>query len=369
MLDFNSIDNDASQASSSWILSNVIYFFAFFGISLSIYFYLELTDGESFDYFVLIGILIILIVLYFASLFLPFVRNKLSLLSKQRMVAINFAKRNNFSYIDKALPSYGDFNPSLEGGGVFARKEQIIKGWYEGLPFQTYVYTYRSIIPNRAARISLRVYQVTLPKRLPHIFLATKRGIGTSLKTNTLIHFDDKQRFELEGDFNNYFITYSHPRHRTETLSILAPNVMETLTKTNKDFNVEIIGDQLFLYSPNYLFYKEEVEAAFNVLETLVEHIKHRLKSWKLVLPNDKKFPFIHGRAGVGTITFGGRYFNGSKLLLLWIAAIQSIRITVSNISLEWKIIQFFILIIVISVMFYILLILNKKYKSSLIPQ
>jgi len=126
----------------------------------------------------------------------------------------------------------------------------IYHGEYGGYPMRTYVYTFRHPFVARFSRVSTRVYQVTLPKRLPHIFLATKSGTGTSLKTNFLSHFDDDQRIGLEGNFNKRFIVYTHRRTTTDALSILAPNVMATLLDRNKDFNVEIVGDQLFLYSP-----------------------------------------------------------------------------------------------------------------------
>jgi len=128
---------------------------------------------------------------------------------------------------------------------------------------RTYVYTFRHPFCCAIQSSLNQSLSSDIAKRLPHIFLATKSGTGTSLKTNFLSHFDDDQRIGLEGNFNKRFIVYTHRRTTTDALSILAPNVMATLLDRNKDFNVEIVGDQLFLYSPDYLFIEADIRRAF----------------------------------------------------------------------------------------------------------
>jgi hypothetical protein len=302
--------------------------------------------------------------------YIPFVRRRVSLLACYDRVCEAFAKENSFTYIVQRAPKHRKlFRPSIEGTGYFPKEQQAISGQYGNYPFETFIYTVRHPFSSRFSRVATRVYSVTLPKRLPHIYLASRRATGTTFKTNTYKHFDDNQRIMLEGEFNKHFILYSHKRNRTEALSILAPNVMATMLDTNRNFNVEIIGDQLFLYSPDYLLTEEEARKGFEVLEAILKHLDRSLKSFKLVLPNNAKFPFLLSRPGFGTAVIGGKYFNASLFFIIWIFLVQTFRISFSDVSKRTKTIEFIVLASGSLFLIIFLLVLRQKNKSSLRAQ
>lgn len=364
-LDYQALRYGAVESFERWRRHLIIYFLIGFIVMVLINFFN--TDPIGVDW--LIGFVIIYFALLLVLAFVPFVRRRISLLAAYSPAVEAFAADNNFDYQPLAKPHYGLFRPSLENLGLFSREEQLVTGRHGDYPLSVYVHTYRHPFAYRFNRVATRVYQITLPKRLPHIFLATRRGEGTSLKTNFMTHFDDDQRVDLEGNFSKHFVVYTHRRNRTEALSILAPNLMTTLIDTNKDFNIEIIGDQLYLYGTDYLPLEEDIRHGYTVLTALLKHLDHQLKSFQLVLPNDKKFPFLRSRPGFGTVTFGGKYFNASILAIVWYVGFNILRLSHSAVSRRTKLIEAVLVAIMALVMLAVLLVFRRRYKSSLIAQ
>lgn len=89
------------------------------------------------------------------------------------------------------------------------------------------------------------MYEGTLMRPVPHILFDNKRAKGQQFK----YLFLRKQRLSLEGDFDRYFATYAPDHYQIDTLSFITPEVMETL-KTADKWDVELVGDRVFIYAP-----------------------------------------------------------------------------------------------------------------------
>lgn len=125
---------------------------------------------------------------------------------------------------------------------------------------------------------------ISLPKALPHIYLDS--------------HHDDKiagprfyipiaHKVSLEGDFDKHFQLYAADGYKQQALSIISPDVMQTLITSAGRYDVEIRGNNLRLISQKPLFRnaaaQQEIIAA---AEIVLGEVAHRLRSWSDVDTN-----------------------------------------------------------------------------------
>lgn len=303
-----------------------------------------------------------LIVLGMFAPFVPPLRRRLRPLSALGPAMQAFAHQNAMRYIEIAKPNYDKyFLPALAKIGLFERKEQIVGGTYAGYPFETYVDTFRHPFDNQLSRVATRVYRIQLPRELPHIFMRNRQS-GKGFFDSVMRHFDDDQRVRLEGNFEDMYTTYTHRRTITETLSLLAPNFMETLIHSNKKFDVEFVGNNLYLYTSDYYTTSDELEAAFETIDRLLKHINHRLKSWQLTIPNDARYPYLVSRPGFGTVALGHTYFNRSFLFIGGYTVISLVKIWAIP---QWRLAKLALVAASDVVMAVVLLYFRRRYQLS----
>lgn len=95
-----------------------------------------------------------------------------------------------------------------------------------------------------SSKIYYSVIQITLPRRLPHIVFDSKHMRGRQMRFS----FDKDQQIHLEGNFDTYFDTYFPAHYEIDLLSIITPEVMQTLMTAAK-FDIEIYNDHIKLYT------------------------------------------------------------------------------------------------------------------------
>jgi hypothetical protein len=89
---------------------------------------------------------------------------------------------------------------------------------------------------------------VRLDHTLPNMVLSS---IANRKKyANELPTIDASQTYRLEGDFNEYFRLYCPRGYEVDALYFFAPDLMELLVDEVGDFDVELVDDWLFVYSP-----------------------------------------------------------------------------------------------------------------------
>lgn len=121
---------------------------------------------------------------------------------------------------------------------------------------------------------------VNLPKNLPHIYLdghKTDRVLGARFSISR------GNKVSLEGDFDKHFQLYAPEGYTQLALSIISPDVMQTLIDTAADYDIEIKGSRLHIISRQRIFDRIDREA--KVLQTgeqVLAEIAHRLQSWSV---------------------------------------------------------------------------------------
>lgn len=91
---------------------------------------------------------------------------------------------------------------------------------------------------------------LSLARHLPHIVLDAKSNNGIGWSGRLGAEFDRTQRLSLEGNFNDTFTLYCPQGYEADALYLFTPDIMVRMQDHAAGWDVEIIDDELYLYSP-----------------------------------------------------------------------------------------------------------------------
>ncbi len=116
--------------------------------------------------------------------------------------------------------------------------------------------------------------RIALSRHVPHMVLDAKKNNFLSL-TNLPDSFDRSQRLTLEGDFNDYFDVYVPQEYERDALYVFTPDVMQALIQHGRKFDIEVIDNELYLYSTMHtnLTSEEALKELLTVVATLREEL------------------------------------------------------------------------------------------------
>ena len=95
------------------------------------------------------------------------------------------------------------------------------------------------------------VVRMKLPRPMPHILLDSKKN--NFIFTNLPFGFTADQRITLEGDFNEHFDLFVPADYGVDVRYIFPPNIMEQLIRAATAFDIEIIENDLYIYTKGRL--------------------------------------------------------------------------------------------------------------------
>ena len=91
---------------------------------------------------------------------------------------------------------------------------------------------------------------IRLERTLPHLVLDSTSNNGRFGSGRLPATFHSSQVLSLEGDFNTHFTLYAPQGSETDALYIFTPDLMALLIDEAGDYDVEIVDDWMFVYSP-----------------------------------------------------------------------------------------------------------------------
>jgi len=229
-----------------------------------------------------------------------------------------FCAANGWQYQSLSIaPEKERFIPAVAGLGRKQTTSQALHGSWFGRPLESYLA--QASLPNQSdsGKYYVRVWHVRFGEHtvFPPLFLGQRRSANADGLSVLPRHFEPSQRLSLEYAFQEYFVAYSHRGTKTDAVSFLPPNVLETIIHTNRWFDVELVGDSLYLYSKDTSLTPQAFGAAFTVLASLIRHLNHRLTTWKMVLPKDA-YPYLASQAGYASLTAHNYRFSSKPLVL-----------------------------------------------------
>lgn len=191
-------------------------------------------------------------------------------------------------------------------------REDSVGGLLSFRPGREYGFKTGDNIRSYGAYGTFNGLDLRLPIEMPHIYLDSLKAGGHEVSAV----FDFSQRIKLEGDFSNYFNVLVPRNYEAVALSILSPDVMETLQKYAADFDVEIYGDHLRVISNRKVSKDVGLQAKLvEVAEKILKEIEDRQRSWTqsntLMAINQD----LHIYPNPGYRVFG-RYITRKRILL-----------------------------------------------------
>lgn len=181
---------------------------------------------------------------------------------KRALQIEQFCKDNSFSF--QPVQNIVGKSGSLFNKGDSRIASNQISGTEGGSDFCIYDYQYSTGSGKSRRNYQFGVAEITLKRKFPHILVDNKRDGSISG-----FEFDKSQRLELEGDFNNYFSVYGPKEYEIEVLQVLNPSVMVSLLSMHESFDIEIIGDKMYIYNRGISAKKQTFQAIFNAIEQL----------------------------------------------------------------------------------------------------
>lgn len=179
-------------------------------------------------------------------------------------------------------------------------RDSCIKGFYfllNDLSIRIFDYSYEIGDIKSPERYNFAVAAIPLSKEYPHIFLDSKAN-GRSYK------YAGSQQVKLEGDFNKYFRFLIPKGSQEGALTILSPDVMQTIVAQAKKYDLEIDGKFAFIVTPGFAFTKEVTQGLFAVSGALAKELTELDRTWQPVyLRGTNRFRLKKSTLGI-TIAF-----------------------------------------------------------------
>lgn len=118
----------------------------------------------------------------------------------------------------------------------------------------------------------------------PHLYLDSK-------KNGRNHQYAASQKVKLEGNFSKYFDVYMPEGSQAGSLTVFAPDMMQTILDTGVLFDVEIQGNQAVIISDELVFTRRVLPSILSCAAGLSKEFKQLDRSWQPVFaPNGKGF-------------------------------------------------------------------------------
>jgi hypothetical protein len=188
-----------------------------------------------------------------------------------------FAAKNGFTYVTEEKKSLHGVFANIGNSNALSN---IIRGMYANGTFWIANYSYVTGSGDSRENHSFGVFSAQLPKVLPNILLDSKAnnyfGLG-----NLPSKYAKSQKFELEGDFVNYFTLYVPEDYERDVLYFLTPELMAILVSVCKDYDIEIVGYELRFYTSATIdFSQEALNKIFTIIDTVGKEFSDNTRAY-----------------------------------------------------------------------------------------
>lgn len=118
--------------------------------------------------------------------------------------------------------------------------------------------------------VSLVVVTINIVPSKAHVFLNSKLN-----DTIAGVAFDLSQRYYPEGEMSRYFELYFPEGSQTEALSLFAPDVLQLVMSQYGQYDIEVNGSQLYLYSYTKAVTVQDLEKLLTDARTLAKAVSN----------------------------------------------------------------------------------------------
>lgn len=179
-----------------------------------------------------------------------------------------FAADNGLSYVPEAV--------GFRHSGVIFTAGSSPRGYDilstgPGSDFEVGNFQYAGDWRSERALRRFGYFRLRLPGALPHLVLEARRNRRWFGRSNLPWRFTSSQALSLEGDFDRYFHLHVPNGSEQDALYLFTPDVMVLFMDRAADFDVEIVDDWMYVYSPKpfRMTDRRTYDRLFAVLDTV----------------------------------------------------------------------------------------------------
>jgi len=184
-----------------------------------------------------------------------------------------FSRDNNWLI---APDSAASIPPSIDDIGRKKEVHNVITGSLFGTTFSLFEYEYIVGGDKSKKKLHNTIMTADIGNEFTHILLDSKNNSGGASRMR-----QGAERISLEGNFDDFFSLYVDPTHHIDALSIITPDIMQTIMSATKSYDIEIIGSKVYLFAEGDRRNKDSVQDLFFGLEKLLGELSHKAKSFR----------------------------------------------------------------------------------------
>lgn len=162
-------------------------------------------------------------------------------------------------------------------------------------------------------RYTFSVMAFSLKKTYPHIYLDGHQN-------GNFLAYSSDQQIELEGDFNEAFSLYVPNGEQIDALSIITPDVMQTLMKGGRPYDIEIVGNKVLIISFGSSYGEHRLPPLLQFADNLRDELAHRDVSWHPIPLGVKKKALSRGMSTMQAVKYAAAA-SATMLGLLYITS------------------------------------------------
>ena len=184
-----------------------------------------------------------------------------------------FAESNDWYVVPRPLAGHSLIPPGLHGNRAKNRMSSVIFAEFEGRVCQVYTCSFDVGSGSKRRTHHYTVAHIGLSRVFPHLILDSKRTWALTNRGNAT------KRIRLEGNFDKYFSLYCEENEHIDALSIITPDVMQTLIRDNPRQDIEIVGSNMYFVMASDHRNPNAIKHLFQSVDALADDIAHKAKT------------------------------------------------------------------------------------------
>lgn len=192
---------------------------------------------------------------------------------RQNKIWRGFADTNGWPVTPSSEAAVDIVPPSLLSAGRGRLLSDIVQTKINNTPCDIYMYEFRVGSGKSTRTFYCTVTRANLPKEFPHFILDSKR-------TKVVRDFSDAtSKVELEGHFHKYFSLRYPPDTHIDVLSVITPDVMQTLIDSNANQDIEVCGPFVYFMVHSDHRDPDDLPTLLNSVQKLLNEFLHKAKT------------------------------------------------------------------------------------------
>jgi hypothetical protein len=184
-----------------------------------------------------------------------------------------FAQANGWAITPGRVASVTFVPPSLLNTGHSRQLGDIVHADIDGHLCSIYMYQFATGSGKSRRTHYYTIVRTELAKPFPHLILDSKKSWAIKERGTATAHT------KLEGNFNEYFSLYFAKGKQIDALSIITPDVMQTLIDSNYAQDIEIIDTHMYFMIHSDKRNVESLPPLLVSVDALSDEIAHKAKT------------------------------------------------------------------------------------------